>query len=101
MNPIIVVNRIRSVLRPSTPMKYSAPIEGIHGSRSWNWNSAPCGLYQNHSGTEMTKPMKAVMFAIQRIAFSFCLLTSRMRERADHRREQNERKVMIHIRWLG
>ncbi len=32
MNPIIVVSRISSVLRPSTPRKYSAPIDGIHGS---------------------------------------------------------------------
>ena len=79
MNPIIVVSRISSVLRPSMPMKYSAPIDGIHGRRSTNWNSGPCGLYQNHSGTEMTKPMKAVMFAIQRMAFSFCLLTSSSR----------------------
>ena len=53
MNPIIVVSRISSVLRPSTPRKYSAPIDGIHGARSTNWNSAPCGLYQNHSGTEI------------------------------------------------
>jgi len=36
-------------------------------------------LYQNHNGTEMTKPMKAVRFAIHRMAFSFCLLTSRRR----------------------
>ena len=76
MNPIIVVSRISSVLRPSMPRKYSAPTDGIHGWCSWNWNCAPCGLYQNHSGTEMTKPMKAVTFAIQRMAFSFCLLTS-------------------------
>ena len=100
MKPIIVVSRISSVLRPSMPRKYSAPIDGIHGRRSWNWNSAPCGLYQNHSGTEMTKPTKAVMFAIQRMAFSFCLLTQQ-HERAGQRREQDEREVIIHMRLTG
>ena len=35
------------------PRKYSAPIDGIHGARSTNWNSGLCGLYQNHSGTEI------------------------------------------------
>ncbi len=76
MNPIIVVNRISSVLRPSTPRKYSAPIDGIQGARSTNWKSACCGLNQNHSGTEITNPMKATVFAIHLIAFSFSLLTS-------------------------
>ena len=94
MDPIIVVSRISSVLRPSTPRKYSAPTDGIHGARSTNWKSALCGLYQNHSGTEMTKPMNATMFAIQRMAFSFCLLTSSSSERAGERREQNDRKVV-------
>ena len=64
------------MLKPSTPRKYSAPIDGIHGARSTNWKSAFAGLYQNHSGTEITKPMNATMFAIQRMAFSFRLFTS-------------------------
>jgi hypothetical protein len=38
----------------------------------------PCGLNQNHSGIEMKNPTSAVRFAIQRIAFSLCLLTSRI-----------------------
>ena len=63
------------MLKPSTPRKYSAPIEGIHGARSTNWKSGLCGLYQNHSGIEMAKPISATIFAIQRMAFSFCLLT--------------------------
>ncbi len=67
------------MLKPSTPRKYSAPIDGIHGARSTNWNSGFCGLYQNHSGTETRKPTSATMFAIQRMAFSFCLLTNSRR----------------------
>ena len=78
------------------PRKYSAPIDGIHGARSTNWNSGSCGLYQNHSGTEIRKPTNATMFAIHRMAFSFCLLTSSSSERADQRREQDEREVVIH-----
>src|SRR6266498_3333179 len=76
IDPIIVVSRMSSVLKPSTPRKYSAPTEGIHGARSTNWKSGFDGLYQNHNGTETTNPTKATMFAIHRIAFSFCLLTS-------------------------
>src|SRR3954466_11415878 len=76
IKPIIVVSRIRSVDRPSTPRKYSAPTDGIHGARSMNWKSAPDGLYQNHSGTEIANPASATRLAIQRIAFPFCLLTS-------------------------
>src|SRR5947208_14527517 len=76
MQPIIVVRRISSALKPSTPRKYSAPTDGIHGARSTNWNSAFDGLYQNQSGTETAKPSNVTMFAIQRIAFSLCLFTS-------------------------
>ena len=79
MNPISVVSRISSVLKPSTPRKYSAPIDGIQGARSTNWKSGFCGLYQNHSGTEITNPTSATMFAIHRMAFSFCLLHEQQR----------------------
>ena len=89
MKPIIVVSRISSVLKPSTPRKYSAPIDGIHGARSTNWKSALCGLYQNHSGTETTKPTNATMFAIQRIAFSFSLVDEQQ-QRARRRAAVNE-----------
>ena len=44
IDPIIVVSRISSVLKPSTPRKYSAPIEGIQGARSTNWKSGFCWL---------------------------------------------------------
>ena len=77
MAPTSVVSRISSVLKPSTPRKYSAPIEGIHVARSTNWKSAFCGLYKNHNGIEMTKPTNATRFAIQRMASSLRLLTSR------------------------
>src|SRR5215471_1516906 len=76
MKPIIVVSRMSSTARPSTPRKYSAPIVGIQGTRSTNWKSAPDGWYQNQSGTDTAKPMSATMFAIHRIAFSFRLLTN-------------------------
>ena len=76
IKPIIVVSRISSVLSPSTPRKYSAPIEGIHGARSTNWKSAFCESYQNHNGIEIAKPTNATTFAIHRMAFSFCLGTS-------------------------
>ena len=76
MNPIIVVSRIRSALRPSTPRKYSAPTDGIQGSRSTNWKSPLSGLYQNHSGTEIANPTSATTFAIHLMAFAFSLLTS-------------------------
>src|SRR5687767_2871640 len=79
MTPISVVSRIRSTLKPSTPRKYSAPIEGIHGSRSWNWYSGFCGLYQNHSGTETANPATANRLAIHLIAFSLRLLTKSSR----------------------
>ncbi len=79
MKPIIVVSRISSMLKPSMPRKYSAPTDGIQGARSMNWKSATCGLYQNHSGTDTANPMKATTFAIQRMAFSFCLFTSSRR----------------------
>ena len=36
MDPINVVSRMSSVLSPSTPRKYSAPTDGIHGARSTN-----------------------------------------------------------------
>ena len=102
MEPIIVVSRISSVLRPSTPRKYSAPTDGIHGARSTNWKSALCGLYQNHSGTEIERTRRsAAMFAIQRMAFSFCLFTQQEHERADQRREQNDRKVVTHKRSIA
>src|SRR6476659_9549681 len=78
MNPIIVVNRMSNALKPSTPRKYSAPIDGIHEARSTNWKSALEGLYQYHNGTETTKPMSATTLAIHRIVFSFRLLTSSM-----------------------
>ncbi len=73
MNPNIVVSRISSVLKPSTPRKYSAPTDGIQDARSTNWKSAFCGLYQNHSGTEIAKPASATVLAIHRMASSFCL----------------------------
>src|SRR5262249_30026192 len=76
MKPIMVVNRMSSTARPSTPRKYSAPIDGIHGARSTNWKSAPDGWYQNQSGRETAKPISATMFAIHRIAFSFRLSTN-------------------------
>ena len=75
MNPIMVVRRIRRALSPSTPRKYSAPIEGIQGSRSTNWNSPLPGLYRNHSGTEIRKPTSATAFAIHLMALTFSLLT--------------------------
>ncbi len=77
MNPIIVVSRMSSALRPSTPRKYSAPIDGIQGNRSTNWKSPLCWLYQNHSGTEIAKPMNATTFEIHLMALTFSLLTSR------------------------
>ena len=77
MDPIMVVSRMSSALRPSTPRKYSAPTDGIHGCRSTNWKSPLCALYQNHRGTEIRKPMRATTFAIHRMAFAFSLLTSR------------------------
>src|SRR5207249_10999321 len=77
MQPIIVVRRISSALRPSTPRKYSAPTDGIHAARSTNWKSLTDGLNQNQSGTEIAKPSNATTFAIQRIAFAFSFGTSR------------------------
>ena len=77
--PISVVSRISSVLNPSTPRKYCAPIDGIQCARSTNWNSGSAGSYQNQSGTETTKPARANRFAIQRMAFSFRLSTNRRR----------------------
>jgi hypothetical protein len=78
MDPIIVVSRMSNVLKPSTPRKYSAPIDGIHEARSTNWKSALEGLYQYHNGTETAKPRKATTLAIHRIVFSFRLSTSSM-----------------------
>ncbi len=71
MNPISVVSRIRSVLMPSMPRKYSAPIDGIHGARSTSWNSGLRGLYQNHSGVETRNPPSAHAFASHRITSAF------------------------------
>ena len=96
MNPIIVVSRISSVLRPSTPRKYSAPIDGIHGARSTNWKSALCGLYQNHSGTEITKPTKRDDVRDPPDGVLVLLVDQQQQERAGERREQDEREVMIH-----
>ena len=36
IDPIMVVRRTSSVLKPSTPRKYSAPMDGIQGARSTN-----------------------------------------------------------------
>src|SRR4029434_2080047 len=76
MNPIIVVSRMSNVLKPSTPRKYSAPIDGIHEARSTNWKSALEGLYQYHNGTETAKPRKATPLAIHRIVLSVRMSTS-------------------------
>ena len=71
MTPISVVSRISSALKPSTPRKYSAPIEGIQARRSTNCQPASCVSYQNHSGSETRKPAPAVALAIHRIRSSW------------------------------
>ena len=70
ITPISVVSRISSTLKPSTPRKYSAPIEGIHGSRSTNWKSGFAESYRNQSGNDTRKPTTTVRLAIQRITSS-------------------------------
>src|SRR3989442_14296095 len=102
MQAILVVRRISSALNPSTPRKYSAPTDGIHGARSTNWKSAFCGLYQNHSGTETANPMNATTFAIKRMAFSFCLFTSsRMKAPASGVNRMIERRSFIFYFVVG
>src|SRR3990172_7104758 len=76
MKPIRVVSRISSTLKPSTPRKYCAPIDGIHACRSTNWNSGLCTSYQNHSGSDTRKPANVTMLAIHRIPFSCFPLTN-------------------------
>ena len=71
MNPISVVSRISSVLIPSTPRKYSAPIDGIQRARSMNWKSGLFGLYQNHSGVASRKPASDTPLASHLTAFTF------------------------------
>ena len=68
--PIKVASRISNALNPSTPMKYSAPIDGIHSCRSTNCQSGLVVSSQNQSGSETRKPSMANTFAIQRMAFS-------------------------------
>ena len=46
----------------------------------------------------MRNPTKAVMFAIQRMASSFCLGSRSTMSAPSEREEQDEREVMIHIR---
>ena len=79
MNPNIVASSTISVLKPSTPRKYSACTDGIQDARSTNWNCGSCELYQNHSGSETRKPASANRFATQRMAlpFSFGMNSSR------------------------
>src|SRR5262249_9741170 len=69
IKPKRVASSTSRQLKPSTPRKYSAPIDGIQGARSTNWNCGSCGLYQNHSGTDTRNPAKATRFAIHRIVF--------------------------------
>ena len=77
MTPIRVVSSTRSALNPSTPRWYSAPMDGIHGSRSTNCQySAPAGSNENHSGSDTRKPAPAVTFAIQRMVSSLRLSTN-------------------------
>ena len=53
------------------PMEYVAPMDGIQSARSKNWNP-PLPLSKlSTSGIEMRKPMKATMFAHQRMRFFF------------------------------
>ena len=70
MTPISVVSRIRRTLNPSTPRKYSAPMEGIHCSRSTNCHSGFAESYRNQSGSDTRKPTATVTLAIQRITSS-------------------------------
>src|SRR5581483_526729 len=95
MDPIIVVRRMRRTLKPSTPRKYSAPIEGIQGARSTSWNAGSSGLYIHQSGTDTRKPARATMFAIQRIAFTFSRGTS-----SNARAPASGRKRMSERRWV-
>src|SRR6185436_6814610 len=71
MKPMSVVSRMSSVLMPSTPRKYSAPIDGIHRARSTSWKSGFLGLYQNHSGVESRNPASAIPLASHLMASSF------------------------------
>ena len=72
--PIRVASRISNVLNPSTPRKYSAPIDGIQSCRSTNCQSGPVVSSQNQSGSETRKPSMANPFATQRMVFG--LLTN-------------------------
>ena len=92
MDPIIVVSRISSVLKPSTPRKYSAPIDGIHGARSTNWKSGFCGLYQNHSGTEIDEADERDDVRDPADGVLVLLVHEQQQQRAGERREQDRAK---------
>ena len=96
MNPIIVVSRISSVLKPSTPRKYSAPIDGIHGSALHELELGALRVVpepQRHrddeadEGGDVRDPADGVLVL---------LVDEQQQERAGQRREQDEREVMIH-----
>ena len=76
MEPINVASRISSALKPSTPIRYWAPIDGIHSCRSTNCQSGVLMSSQNHSGSDTRNPSPANTFAIQRIAFVLFLFTN-------------------------
>src|SRR5437667_5274411 len=52
-------------------------------------------MYWNHKGIETMNPASATMFAIHRMAFTFCLLTSN-----SSRAPASGRNRMIERRWL-
>ena len=76
MEPINVASKISSELNPSTPIRYSAPIDGIHSCRSTNCQSGVAMSSQNHSGSDTRNPSPANPFAIHRIALVLFLFTN-------------------------
>ena len=75
MTPISVVSSTSSALKPSTPRKYSAPIDGIHGAARRTASSRPAAVVPEPQRQRDDEPPRANRFAIQRMASALLLRT--------------------------